>query len=355
MERFVAAYLQFVSASNSSSCSKHGDCNECVGAFATSTSCLWCAETDECISKSNADYYCTPSKQDDTCDTPYYTIIFILVLGILVCICLVSCFFREWNRNRRDQDGLRQPLLGRNRHEVLRSSTVDNDWMCVICGFDNPKSNSNCTMCGTTETFSTQYVTDKIKEKEKRRAQRRKRSIKIPDEAQIDGSVSITTRSSLTNIERQAAFNYRRLNQLSIRQKSARRRRMWQRVVDEESGDLIWARTAFDETMKKSGDLDQSSSVLSSMMSPRQSFDSKGDTNALLAAAGRPPAPRTPQKDSFDATLTSTSPGYVSHFNEDGSLHWEKVESGRPTRSSNPSAPHYSGAVANPSVLEFTG
>ena len=46
--------------------------------------------------------------------------------------------------------------------------------------------------------------------------------------------------ASITTAQRHEAFNYRRLNQLSLRQKSARRRKMWQRVV--EGDGMRWVR-----------------------------------------------------------------------------------------------------------------
>jgi hypothetical protein len=48
--------------------------------------------------------------------------------------------------------------------------------------------------------------------------------------------------SALSNMERFEAFNFRRLNALSQRQKGARRRKMWQREMDEETGTLVWKR-----------------------------------------------------------------------------------------------------------------
>lgn len=57
----------------------------------------------------------------------------------------------------------------------------------------------------------------------------------------LSTSFSIINRS-LSQADRQEALYYRRLNQLSLRQKSARRRRMWQRTYDPHSQGLIWVR-----------------------------------------------------------------------------------------------------------------
>jgi hypothetical protein len=393
---------------STSSCTARNDCSECVGAFSTSTSCVWCSSSKLCLAKSSADSYCPEEKQTGKCEASYYTIIFIVILGLLICICVLSCFLREWNRQRREATGgLRRPLLTRNRYEVLKDVEAEEDWMCVICGFDNLKGNSSCTMCGTSQNFCSDYTVEKLKERERRRARRRRHHIAIPDEAQIhstvtaaaispglsgtllgerdgtmrtgnfsstDAGASGTTnlpvtpthessnhsiaaltspRSALTNIERQEAFNYRRLNQLSIRQKSARRRKMWQRVVDETTGNIVWAR----------GPPTTNKDILStsqSIYSPNQSFSESGrgsaSVNALLSAFSPEKKP-APPRDSFDATLVSTSPGYVSQFSEGGTLQWERVESGREASSSvvMPShPPHYSGSVQNYPALEIS-
>ena len=359
------------SSNNTSSCTSHGDCNDCVGILASTNDCIWCSTTNECISKSSADSQCTIDSQKNSCPTPYYTVIFVCVLGVLVCICLVSCFFREWNRGRNVSNlESRQPLLTRTRQEVWESAESEADWMCVICGFDNKTINVHCAMCGTTLNFTQEYITEKVKEKEKRRADRRKKSIKIPDEAQIvdnsghHAAVLVTTRNSLTNSdgggrarastltssERQTAFNYRRLNQLSIRQKSARRRRMWQRSIDEKTGQLIWTRTTFD-VKKGMPDFNMSASFFSGsgILSPRDSIDAR----ALLDAAASP-VPKAAKKDSFDQTLQSTSPGYVSHFSNDGTLYWERVETGGVAKNADNISPHYMGAVSDMTLLEIS-
>ena len=61
-------------------------------------------------------------------------------------------------------------------------------------------------------------------------------------------SPSRQSASAISFAQRQEAFNYRRLNQLSLRQKSARRRKMWQRVVGPD-GSLQWVRVSPHETL----------------------------------------------------------------------------------------------------------
>lgn len=349
-------------SNDTSSCTKHGNCNDCIGTF-SSTNCYWCTSTKECIFDDGEEGDCPSEDQQDTCETPYYTIIFILVLGFLVCICLISCFFREWNRRRREMDpNLRAPLLGRTREQVLRNSVADGEWMCVICGFDNVKSMVHCLMCGTSQDFTDEYRVEKIAQSERRKAQRT--SIKIAADAQLSENTghsisaltsrgSVTTRSSLTPQERKEAFNYRRLNQLSIRQKSARRRKMWQRSLDEETGHLVWTRTAFkDKNFAESAGISKSHSWFSSFGQHSNNSSSSHDALVRAAHAVTPP-PKKPQKDSFDATLVSTSPGYVSQFTVEGKLDWEKVEPGRRTSTTTTTA-HYAGAVSNPSAIDIS-
>lgn len=221
--------------------------------------------------------------------------------------------------------------------------------------------------------------------------------IPIADEAQIS-SISLSlkrfqTASADANLDseskvsygieplslqkRQEAINFRRMNQLSLRQKSARRRRMWQRKFDEKTGALVWMRVPVKETKVGSApfgytpkssfaesrywDHSSSYSVLSQEESIARSSNMLDD---LLAAAANPPnhvSRQMPQNmfsspskivsainlnnelnskrsdqhkrraDSFgDNALISTSPGYTSVFDEQGDLRWEKVVPGEP-------------------------
>ena len=58
-----------------------------------------------------------------------------------------------------------------------------------------------------------------------------------------------TSRTSvLSQTDRWDAFNYRRLNALSTRQKVARRRKMWQREINPATGELQWVRKLLNDT-----------------------------------------------------------------------------------------------------------
>lgn len=65
--------------------------------------------------------------------------------------------------------------------------------------------------------------------------------------AAIGGNSTQSRNIMLTAESRSKAFNYRRMNQLTLRQKSARRRKLWQRVFDEELGQLKWVRVQVSE------------------------------------------------------------------------------------------------------------
>eukprot|EP00428_Durinskia_dybowskii_P074539 CAMPEP_0170414624 /NCGR_PEP_ID=MMETSP0117_2-20130122/32172_1 /TAXON_ID=400756 /ORGANISM="Durinskia baltica, Strain CSIRO CS-38" /LENGTH=182 /DNA_ID=CAMNT_0010672535 /DNA_START=361 /DNA_END=905 /DNA_ORIENTATION=+ len=164
------------------------------------------------------------------------------------------------------------PILDRTRNFLFRNLLLNDgtpDWMCIICGFDNKPRNAHCIMCGTAHEFSKDYKTKKFetkrlknelkaaKEAEESRAAKSKTTkadIPIPQDAQIS-SVSTSLRyflsapeASLTLDKRREAMNYRRLNQLTLRQKSARRRKMWQRRIDPISGNLVWVRVPIHKT-----------------------------------------------------------------------------------------------------------
>lgn len=222
-----------------------------------------------------------------TCEESYYIIIFLVVVSGLVCLCIGACYIRkvQQSHDTRLMGRLLDPLLpNAARRYLFRNSQLENEWMCIICGFDNKPDSKHCTMCGTDHDFSIDYKSKKLeekrrkklekqrkeKERERKEAQKRKSegavSISIPDDAQIIASVSFNLRNPgssrkynpndsssiaaatlLSPEKRSEAINYRRLNQLSLRQKSARRRKIWQRKIDEETGLLTWRKVPINE------------------------------------------------------------------------------------------------------------
>jgi hypothetical protein len=225
--------------------------------------------------------------------------------------------------------------------------------MCIICGFDNKPRSEHCTLCGTSHQFSTDYKTEKMT-KRKMRRDAHKRDIKIPLDAQISSS-SVQSddivEQSLSQHQRAEIFNYRRLNQLTLRQKSARRRRMWQRVLDEETGEVRWMRSPVTETKvgkalfgySPSHSFDDTYSRYCSTNSDENSNNSAGEPllgAGSIARVGPKSVKGRKQRDSFDDVVVSGSPGFTSVFGTEGELQWEQVESGK-AATTNTHAPSY--------------
>ena len=174
-----------------------------------------------------------------------------------------------------------------------------------------------------------------------------------PDSPSNDLDASRT--SILSMSERFEAFTYRRLNTLSARQKIARRRKMWQRVVDEETGEFKWMRRTVAETQignsqfgwsprnseantpvkessmggsygKMSGSLLSGLQYLLGGRGSQVNFD-----DSIMSYASEGNGPGTPPRDSFDQVAGNiSSPGFTSVFQPDGTIRWEQVESGMP-------------------------
>lgn len=306
--------------------------------------------------------------------------IFIIVVAALLFLCCASCILRRFNH--RPDGSLMIPILGtEDRANIFRNSLFDSgevEWMCVICGFDNKPRVKFCNMCGTSYDFSINYNVQKdlTKQRSSYSAPVKQEygsggggggsggmkdiiDIVIPKDQQIleQSRHSLThIRSSITEEERYEALNYRRLNQLSLRQKGARRRRMWQRVFNSESGEYVWVRTNFQEGMFKNRERESSLSQNTSTTVTNQSVNfypsmSMSSTNPLVTPSSHQSAtyphgmdqPRQVKNDSFDGVLNSMSPGYSSYLDESGHINWEKIESG--TRPSH-NADRPSGAAA---------
>lgn len=365
---FVVQVIAVAASNSTSKCNDYSACSTCLGT--TSQNCVWCSQTSACISNTNADSYCSASEQMTTCDETYYTIIFICVLSALMCICCGACYMKKYRSY--NFEGLSSPLLPHvQRGQLLRESLSKEgkqpEWMCIICGFDNHPRNKHCNMCGTEQQFSKDYKEEKkarkteIKLRLQREHQKRLKEITIPDDAQVNTQniLAFTFRKStdsnsfgsklkigLTPEKRREALNYRRLNQLSLRQKSARRRKTWQRVVDDNSGELKWIRVAASDVYINNAPLGYT---------PRTSLNSEGSNNSILSISGGNitgdsqqallsaslPSSQPGQlvmsqnrlrgnsekSDSFGDILSS-SPGFTSVFDIEGNLNWEKVDEG---------------------------
>lgn len=258
--------------------------------------------------------------------------------------------------------GLNQPLLDESdRARLYRNSDIDgqNEWMCIICGFDNKTGNESCVMCGTSHQFSKEYKDQKNLKKKLREQQKKNKNIQIPEEEQLT-SISMnlkyfssngnnsTIQSLLSAEKRNDINNYKRLNQLSLRQKSARRRKMWQRKWNSFSQQWEWIRVlpkdtivnatpfgytptaSYREEIKSTGSSNISYVDDNSEEDSRQSLHSVGGGNNLgnnnqrlssliHAATEKISQPskrkRSVSDDSFaDSVLGSMSPGFRTVF-----------------------------------------
>lgn len=369
------------------SCRNQTTCSDCLGSdLAGSNGCKWCASDGYCLSSNDETTVCNGGEQQ--CESSYYTIIFLVVLSVLVCLCCGTCCLRKYQYGDEYSNYWSPsfPQFVENTTAFLFRSSMkslgENEWMCIICGFDNKPRSEYCVMCGTSHQFSSDYKTEKSilrkQKKEKEKEKKKKitpviKDIKIPSEAQItDASIHSpdTLRYSLSKQQRAEVFNYRRLNQLTLRQKSARRRRMWQRIYDEDTDEVKWVRTPVAETKvgntlfgysptnsfdgdgnscgasargyrtssSEMNNSDHSNSVLDPLLSAFRGENNGGSGNCTVFFPVDDTHMGTPTKknpyrkfkrDSFDDVVVSTSPGFTSVFGDEGELQWEQVESGK--------------------------
>lgn len=280
-------------------CSDYSNCHDCSN---SNIDCYWCTSESTCSTENG---YCS-TELTQACDNSIYTIILIIVVLSMVCICCSTCYLRRVYFVHNDhalQSFLARLLPEQARRYIFRNSLLgegENEWMCIICGFDNKPRNADCIMCGTAHTFSTEYKDQKLQEKTLRRKDDRAKlraaqnngnehgsgrttklnnnqyisvtqdekedqpllnhlskavSTNVDDVSKLSISLGLDHVSLVANSPRKKqtqhplspqqlsqAINMRRYNQLSLRQKSARRRKMWQRKYDPVTGEIIWLR-----------------------------------------------------------------------------------------------------------------
>eukprot|EP01031_Cornospumella_fuschlensis_P030766 gene30766-37172_t len=402
-------------------CSDYSSCSECVSSNVLS--CDWCSSDSKCISPSHSGS--CPTEIVGTCSEAYYTIIFLVIVSVMLCMCCGLCYLR---RTRQDEGFMRffSPMLPQSaRDYIFRNSLRDEgelEWMCVICGFDNKPRTKHCIMCGTSHDFSVAYKARKIEKKRQRQEKRdqqdkcrvllghvvtdigntqqdieekdtdvvgssaggtqqpvlkSERTLSLPEDTQLS-SISMSLKhfrtAPLTHEERSEAINFRRMNLLTMRQKSARRRKLWQRVLDPESGEVVWQRVPVRKTLignnrfgytprpsisthirpddsvsiglrgseaaHSSARLDSDDESNASLLHGQQKT-SRNPIRALLAATraadtmSPPRGAQTPPryKDSFDSSFFSNSPAYHSVLDEEcGELSWQRVGGGDKVR-----------------------
>ncbi|RYG68405.1 hypothetical protein EON64_05245 [archaeon] len=152
-------------------CSQFNSCSECISSDVVS--CDWCSSDSKCINPSHSGS--CPTEIVGTCSEAYYTIIFLVIMTVMLCMCCGLCYLR---RTRQDDGLLRffSPMLSqRARDYIFRNSLKDDgelEWMCVICGFDNKPRIKHCVMCGTSHEFSLAYKANKLEKKRRRQEKR---------------------------------------------------------------------------------------------------------------------------------------------------------------------------------------
>ena len=326
IETLSPAMSGLLSQTVNSTCGYIGDCDSCIntGYFTSDqnfVNCVWCDADNGisvCVSETSLNVNCPDSANQYTeCGTSYYTYVCIIILSVLLCLCACTCYLRRYHSA---DDALAPMLPSAARHFLWRSSFSKEgrkDWMCIICGFDNKMANVNCIICGTSHEFSANYKAGKREQQNGKvqtdaynfhadgadqdmtvnpisqgnepfasPAPKQKQDREFtPDGRKLSRSGSslndtqfeallVSSPRRTTHAEREEAFNYRRLNQLSLRQKAGRRRRMWQRVRDESTGGLVWIRAP-----------PQKTKLSETLMgyTPRSSFDGAA---AVAQAAG---------------------------------------------------------------------
>lgn len=320
--------LDYLRGTNITTCSQLTNCNACSNFLPLD--CTWCSTTKDCVSSGSKSGACAAQLMG-SCSDSYYSIIFIVIITVMLCICCLTCYLRRMS-TRHDMSGLLSPLLSGNAHRAMFEDRTG-EWMCVICGFDNKGRSKDCILCGTSHQFSLDYKNNKKEQRKQKKLMKKvsglhnntiqrpsaigllsksprtsfasgagavtkSRSnshavsesdhliaieeeetqaqnatadidIPIPEDAQITSismslrnfdtspmvptntnttTVALNTGALLTNEEREEAMNYRRMNQLTLRQKSARRRKLWQRRFDKHTGTMVWMRVPVRET-----------------------------------------------------------------------------------------------------------
>ena len=137
------------------------------------------------------------------------------------------------------------------------------------------------------------------------------------------GAPAPTGSGPISREQRQRSFVARRINRLSQRQKGARRRKQWVRRIDGD-GALRWVRNVSRRRGSSAGDDEDSllgsvaadaAAAVAGVDGGRASSNDESSTGSLVRL-----------NDTFnDAAMLSTSPGFVSEFLEDGSVHWSEA------------------------------
>lgn len=319
-------------ANNSSLICGTFSCSECI----SNIDCLWCSSKSSCLNINEDDDSCNSQDVTLTCESNDYLLIVVVVISTIsmISLCLLLWYWHySGSRDNQNQTSINSRPT---RDEVWKKDDSKPDWFCIICGGDNKLNASSCLLCGTSKDFTIEY-------KEQRRLWIKElistnTGSQIADESEYE--IQSLSKISLQQVadaslgitmeERLKAFNYRRINQLSLRQKSARRRKFWQRVLDKQSGRIEWVRVPTNQVKIGDGPLGYKSqeSFFQPLLEPLIENDDvewkDTLTSQLLAAHSVRSSSRLE-----GSALMSASPAYVHVIDADGQLRWQEVDDQR--------------------------
>jgi hypothetical protein len=86
----------YYDSTNNNTCKSYGTCSGCISD--TSLDCFWCASSSTC---QDGTLNCS-TQFAGTCQTSYYTIIFVCVISSFIFICCGVCYIRRMRRGRGD-------------------------------------------------------------------------------------------------------------------------------------------------------------------------------------------------------------------------------------------------------------
>ena len=264
--------------------------------------------------------YNDDGKIDDETDSENNIIFVVIIASVLICGCACMSGVCESDGSRSGTP-LNEPLMSRDemRNDIFANSLVgaENEWLCPVCAFENRPRNAICSLCGSSQDTARKYYDAMRKRQEEALDSGQsdplgtfRASLVEPSLAAWNARSSGLSRAalsgfrdSLTQGEREQAFAARRFNSLTMRQRAAHRRRLWQRRSDDTTGKVEWVRMAV----------------------------GKPETAAHSSAPehGAPSSyPLHPNRDSFgDSAPMSRSPGFASILDPlvPGKMSWEAV------------------------------
>jgi hypothetical protein len=245
-------------------------------------------------------------------------IAFILICG---CGCLSgSCSFESGRGFFNQERAVPEPPMSRDeqRRNIFSNSLVgkEHEWLCPICAFENRPRVKCCALCGGSIESASRYYDAVREQQEESNPSSADHDINnfrvtmVAPASRFDSSKGAFSSGGfgrdggLTQADRQEAFMARRFNQLTLRQRAAHRRRLWQRRATP-SGTMEWVRVA----VRASPNDDDGINI------SKEDFRGSGDSFG-------------------DSAHMSHSPGFSSVLNEEvpGSLGWQEARGVAPEK-----------------------